>query len=154
MAFGILVLYLNWSFYFLFFYFLELHHSIPKKYIYLLKITKKKNRPWWLSSLEHVSNSNRHSLEDPGSNPAQGENYIWSHLYGRSNAPAINTHYIILPIGVWLARAEPLIEEGSQSCMVSIMPWLSPNPVKGCATLQSNMHSYSLLYTSGKAEAI
>ena len=30
------------------------------------------NRPWWPSGLEGVSNSSRHSLEDPGSNPARG----------------------------------------------------------------------------------
>ena len=29
-------------------------------------------RPWWLSGLELVSNSSRHSLEDPGSNPCSG----------------------------------------------------------------------------------
>ena len=42
----------------------------------------------------------------PGLNPAQGENYIWSPLYGRFNAPTINIRYI-------MAGAEPLIEEGS-----------------------------------------
>ena len=32
-------------------------------------LTTKTDRQWWLSGLEHVSNSSRHSLEDPGSNP-------------------------------------------------------------------------------------
>ena len=56
--------------------------------------TKKKkvdtNRPRWPSSLERLSNSNensnssRHSLEDPGSNPAQDTN-----KYGH----ALKIHY-------------------------------------------------------------
>ena len=37
-------------------------------------ITAKLNRPWWPSGLEHVSNSSRHSLKDPGSNPEYGNN--------------------------------------------------------------------------------
>ena len=28
-----------------------------------------RNRPWWPSGLEHVSNSSRHSVADPVSNP-------------------------------------------------------------------------------------
>ena len=34
-------------------------------------ITTSKNQPWWPSGLERVSNSSRHSLEDPGLNPAR-----------------------------------------------------------------------------------
>ena len=30
------------------------------------------NQPWWLRSLERVSNSSRHSLAISGSNPASG----------------------------------------------------------------------------------
>ena len=39
---------------------------------------EKSSRPWWPSGLEHVSsNSSRHSLKDPGSNPRSGLRY-WS----------------------------------------------------------------------------
>ena len=38
------------------------------------KEPKTDNRPWWPSGLERVSNSSRHSLEDPGSNPARDYN--------------------------------------------------------------------------------
>ena len=33
------------------------------------------NRPWWRSVFEPGSNSSRHSLEDPGSNPRSGQDY-------------------------------------------------------------------------------
>ena len=40
-----------------------------------LKINKSTNRPWWPSVVEGVSNSSRHSLEAPGSNPCSGLQY-------------------------------------------------------------------------------
>ena len=45
------------------------------------------NRPWWPSGLGRVSNSSRHSLEDPGLNPCSGLHY-WS-LRSRKNFVAI-----------------------------------------------------------------
>ena len=74
-----------------------------------------KDRPWWPSGLERVSNSSRHSLEDPGLNPTRG-----MYLYGTIMDP--------LFIHCWrnmvsiardrtgtkvMTRTEPLNEDGS-----------------------------------------
>ena len=37
-----------------------------------LDVLIRTDRPWWLSGLERVPYSSRHSLEDPGSNPTRG----------------------------------------------------------------------------------
>ena len=50
------------------------------------------NRPWWLSGFERVSNLSRHSLEDPGLNPARGNKY--EQIYMVANTPAL----IVVPL--------------------------------------------------------
>ena len=43
--------------------------QVLNKHIFLIRNKVDYNRPWWPSGLEHVSNSSRHSVADPVSNP-------------------------------------------------------------------------------------
>ena len=45
-------------------------------------VTRHLNRPWWMIGLERVSNSRRHSLKDPVSNPCSGLQYKYPVSYG------------------------------------------------------------------------
>ena len=68
-----------------------------------------KNRSWWPSSLEHVSNSSRHALEDPDLNPRLGLQY---RLLRSKNAPKLLPRHRPQRVQI-MAGTEPLNKGGS-----------------------------------------